>query len=128
MIVVASCGHPIDDERIYYQQIKTLLTHGYKIKYYTYCYNNDLTADYNDKNIEFCFFNNSKISQKYYKTLLFNALNNDPPEIFHIHDFELLSVAYKLKKKHKHVKIIYDVHEDKISMWDTFSSYSGLIK
>ena len=100
----------------------------FKIKYYTYCYNSYLKTGCNNMNLEYCFFNNSEITQKQYKTLLFNSLNNNPPQIFHIHDFELLPVAYKLKKKHKHVKIIYDVHEDKISMWDTFSSHSGIMK
>ena len=128
MIVIASCGHNCDDERIYHQHIKTLLSHKYKIKYYTYCYNSYLKTGCNNMNLEYCFFNNSEITQKQYKTLLFNSLNNNPPQIFHIHDFELLPVAYKLKKKHKHVKIIYDVHEDKISMWDTFSSHSGIMK
>ena len=41
---------------------------------------------------------------------------------------ELLSVAYLLKKKHSHVKIIYDVHEDLDAMWDTFSSHKGIVK
>ena len=50
MIVIASCGHNCDDERIYHQHIKTLLSHQYKIKYYTYCYKSYLTTGYNDKN------------------------------------------------------------------------------
>ena len=127
MIVVASCGHNCDDERIYYKQIDTLSSNGYKIKYYTYCYDSYLNEEHNN-NIEYCFFNSSEISQKQYKTLLFNSLKNDPPNVFHIHDMELLSVAYKLKKIHSQTKIIYDIHEDLNAMWDTFSSYSGIIK
>ena len=127
MIVIASCGHNCDDERIYDKQIPTLLSGRYEITYYTYCYNSYLTNEYNDK-IQYRFFNSSEISQKQYKKLLFNTLNNKPPKIFHIHDMELLSVAYKLKANHKHMKIIYDVHEDLDAMWDTFSSYSGVIK
>ena len=123
MIVVASCGHNCDDERIYYKQINTLLSNEYKIRYYTYCYDSYLQDAYND-GIEHHFFSSSEISQKQYKTLLFNALNANPPKIFHIHDMELLSVAYKLKENHKNIKIIYDVHEDLEAMWDTFSSYS----
>jgi len=127
MIAVASCGHNCDDERIYHQHIKTLLSHKYKIQYYTYCYNSYL-EDKEDRTIEYRFFNSSEISQKQYKKILFNLLKNNPPKIFHIHDMELLSVAYKLKKRCPDVKIIYDVHEDKISMWNTFSSYSGIVK
>ena len=127
MIVVASCGHNCDDERIYYKQINSLCNAGYKIKYYAYCYDSYLTDGYND-DIDYRFFSSSEISQKQYKTLLFNTLNATPPKIFHIHDMELLSVAYKLKQKHPAIKIIYDVHEDLEAMWDTFSSYSGIIK
>ena len=31
MIVVGSCGHNCDDERIYYKQINTLASNGYKV-------------------------------------------------------------------------------------------------
>ena len=127
MIVVASCGHSCDDERIYYKQINTLLSSGYNIKYYTYCHDSYLKDEY-DNGIEHHFFNSSEISKQQYKTLLFNVLNANPPKIFHIHDMELLSIAYKLKANHENMKIIYDVHEDLEAMWDTFSSYSGIIK
>jgi len=127
MIVIASCGHNCDDERVYYKQIKTLSSDQYQIQYYTYCYENYL-ADELDNSIEYNFFSSSEISQKQYKKLLFNRLNETPPKVLHIHDMELLSVAYELKNNHPDIKIIYDVHEDLEAMWDTFSSYSGIIK
>ena len=127
MIVIASCGHNCDDERIYYKQIKTLSSQNYSICYYTYCYKNYLD-DKLDDNVEYNFFSSSEISQSQYKQILFNQLNKQPPKVLHIHDMELLSVAYLLKQKHPNIKIIYDVHEDLDAMWDTFSSYSGLIK
>ena len=37
MIVVASCGHNCDDERIYYKQIQTLISNDYEVKYFAYC-------------------------------------------------------------------------------------------
>jgi len=127
MIVVASCGHNCDDERIYYKQINTLITNGYQVKYFAYCNKSYLDNEYSN-NIEYRFFNSTEITQKQYKTILFNLLIDTPPKIFHIHDMELLPVAYKLKKRFPDVKIIYDVHEDLEAMWDTFSSYSGIIK
>ena len=93
MIVIASCGHNCDDERIYYKQIKTLSSKNYSIFYYTYCYKNYLD-DTLDDNIEYNFFSSSEISQNQYKQILFNRLNEKPPKVFHIHDMELLSVAY----------------------------------
>ena len=127
MIVIASCGHNCDDERIYYKQIKTLSSNQYNIEYYTYCYQNYVDDKLED-NIQYKYFSSSEISQKQYKQLLLNRLSQNPPKIFHIHDMELLSVAYLLKKKHSHVKIIYDVHEDLDAMWDTFSSHKGIVK
>ena len=126
MIAVGSCGHNCDDERIYYKQIHTLIENGYQIQYFSYS-KKSYVDDYND-NIKYRFFNSTEISQKQYKTILFNLLKNNPPKIFHIHDMELLPVAAKLKKKYPQVKIIYDVHEDLEAMWDTFSSYNGVIK
>ena len=35
MIAIGSCGHNCDDERIYHKQINTLVSNGYKIKYFT---------------------------------------------------------------------------------------------
>jgi glycosyltransferase involved in cell wall biosynthesis len=127
MIVVASCGHNCDDERIYYKQIQTLISNDYEVKYFAYCNKTFIENEYTE-NIEYRFFNSTEISQAQYKTIVFNLLKNNPPEIFHIHDMELLSVAYKLKKIHPNIKIIYDVHEDLEAMWDTFSSYSVPIK
>jgi len=127
MIAIGSCGHPCDDERIYHKQINTLVANGYLVKYFTYSSESYMDEDDHD-NIEYRFFNSSEISQKQYKKILFNLLNNEPPQIFHIHDMELLPIAFKLKKKHPDISIIYDVHEDLEAMWDTFSSYSGLIK
>ena len=127
MIAVGSCGHNCDDERIYHKQINTLIAEGYQVKYFSYCKKTYLDDKCND-NIEYHFYNSTEISQKQYKSILFNLLKKDPPKIFHIHDMELLSVAAKLKKQYPHIKIIYDVHEDLEAMWDTFSSYNGVMK
>ena len=69
MIVIASCGHNCDDERIYYKQIKTLSSNQYNIEYYTYCYQN-YVDDKLDDNIQYKFFSSSEISQKQYKQIL----------------------------------------------------------
>ena len=127
MIAIASCGHNCDDERIYHKQINTLITNQYQIQYFAYS-NKTFIEDEYAENIQYRFFNSTEISQTQYKIIVFNLLKNNPPKIFHIHDMELLPVAYKLKKKHPNIKIIYDVHEDLEAMWDTFSSYPGFIK
>ena len=127
MIAIASCGHFPDDERVYHKQIKTLLTAGHTIRYYSYSARPTL-HNKKKKSLNVYTFNSRAISQKKYKSILLKELNENPPEIFHIHDLELLSVAYKLKRRHKKTKIIYDVHEDLVSMWSTLSSYPNPIK
>ena len=106
MIAIGSCGHNGDDERIYYKQIKTLVANGYKVKYFAYCKDSYINDEYND-NIEYRLFNSTEISQTQYKTILLNILKNTPPKIFHIHDMELLPIAFKLKKQYPEIKIIY---------------------
>ena len=125
MIVVASCGHLSDDERIYYKQINTLKKISNSIEYFTY---NQSTNVIDDGGINHYHFNSKKYSQSQYKKKLLEFILNYDPQILHIHDLELLPVARKIKLKNKNIKIIYDIHEDLVSLWDAFSSYSGIIK
>ena len=83
MIVIGSCGHNCDDERIYHKQIKTLISNGHKVKYFAYCENSFLDDGYNE-HIEYRFFNSKEISQKEYKTILFNLLKQDQYYLLYI--------------------------------------------
>jgi len=125
MIAIASCGHYSDDERIYYKQIYTLKHISHTIEYFTY---NKLDYKISDENINHYHFNSNQYSQFQYKNKLLNFIKKHNPSVLHIHDLELLPVARKIKLTNKKIKIIYDVHEDLVSMWDAFSSYRGIIK
>jgi len=48
LVVVISCSHFPDDERIYHKEIKTILEEGYFVKYFTFA---ESIIDINDKNI-----------------------------------------------------------------------------
>ena len=48
MVVVISCSHFPDDERIYHKEINTILEEGYFVKYFTFA---ESIIDINDKNI-----------------------------------------------------------------------------
>tara|TARA_Y100001970_G_C14252627_1_gene872960 strand:- start:1353 stop:2453 length:1101 start_codon:yes stop_codon:yes gene_type:complete len=124
MIVVASCGHHADDERIYYKQINAISKVG-PIEYFTY---NNLNVTINDDAINHHQINSNQCSKSKYKKKIFQFIRHNNPLILHIHDLELLPVAYKAKLNNNNIKIIYDVHEDLISMWDALSKYSGMIK
>tara|TARA_B100001540_G_scaffold97507_1_gene87763 strand:+ start:3205 stop:4305 length:1101 start_codon:yes stop_codon:yes gene_type:complete len=125
MIIVASCGHNANDERIYHKQINTLKKTDHSIIYFSY--SNTINKIDNQQIIHY-HFNSKKYSQSNYKKQLLKFIKNHNPHILHIHDLELLSVAYKSKQNNKNIKIIYDVHEDLIAMWDALSKYSGLVK
>ena len=86
MIVVASCGHYSDDERIYYKQIHTLKQISDKIEYFTY---NKLDYKISDRDVNHHHFNSNTYSQgssnipHISSILSFNksassALNNSP--------------------------------------------------
>ena len=125
MIIIASCGHYSDDERIYYKQINTLKKNTVPINYFTY---NKSEIKIDDKYIKHHHFNSNKYSQSQYKKKLLQFIQNNNPMVLHIHDLELLPVARKIKLNNKNIKIIYDIHEDLVSMWDALSKYSGVIK
>ena len=125
MIIVASCGHCSDDERIYYKQIDALKKISSSIEYFTYNQSKNIISD---NNINHHHFNSIKYSQFEYKRKLLKFIKDNNPVVLHIHDLELLPVARKIKLFNKDIKTIYDVHEDLVSMWDAFSSYSGIIK
>ena len=123
MITIVSSGHKSDDERIYHIEIKTLLNAGYNIIYFTRC-NNELNLS--EKNLQ-----HINLKQKDYSIFQFiqyidNNLN-EQTNILHIHEFELLPLLKKIKRKYL-IKTIYDVHDDLRKMWDTFSTRSKVMK
>ena len=63
MVVVISCSHFSDDERIYHKEIKTIIEEGYFIKYFTFA---DSIIDINDKNIIHINYDKSEYSLRVY--------------------------------------------------------------
>jgi len=124
LIVVISCSHFPDDERIYHKEIKTILEEGYFVKYFTFA---ESKINMNDKNIIHINYDKSKYSLSDYLKLVDIELINNPPKVIHIHEPELFPLAIKLKKTYN-TKIIYDVHEDYPSMIDTFSRLNKPLK
>ena len=123
MIAVVSSGHKPDDERIYYKEIRSLLRAGYEIQYFTRS-NSEICLS--EKNLK--HFNVSPIKYYINKYINYVAENIDNEAvILHIHEFDLLQLAKKLKKRGE-IKAIYDVHDTLRAMWETFSSKKGLLK
>ena len=123
MIAVVSSGHKPDDERIYYKEIQSLLKAGYEIQYFT---RSNSKICLSEKNLK--HFNVSPIKYYINKYINYVAENIDNAAVvLHIHEFDLLPLAKKLKKRGK-IKTIYDVHDTLRAMWETFSSKKGLFK
>jgi len=122
MIIIVSCGHNPDDERIYHREIKSLLKAGYDIRYFTR-WNGEM--DLSATNLHHINVKRKKYPIKKYIQFVSDRIND--VSVLHLHEFELLPLAKKMKKK-MNAKIVYDVHENLRDMWDTFSSKKGLFK
>jgi len=124
MIAVVTCGHRPDDERIYEREIKSLLTAGYEITYFTRWKGNITLSE---KNLWHRNYSEKDISIKEYTKGILRDFKVLKPQVVHIHEFELLPLAKKAKKIFN-AKIIYDVHEANVELWDAFSSKPTGIK
>ena len=117
MVAVISCSHFPDDERIYHREIIALHEKNYVIKYFTL---SDVKTNLSQAGINHKNYDLSKVSLDEYLECVEKDLIKEPPKVVHIHEPELFSIAIKMKISFN-TKIIYDVHEDYISMIDTFS-------
>ena len=124
MVAIISCSHFPDDERIYHREISTLHEKNYIIKYFTL---SDVKTNLSQPGINHKNYDLSKVSLYKYLEYVEKDLIKEPPKIVHIHEPELFSIAVKMKKSFN-TKIVYDVHEDYISMIDTFSRLTWPLK
>ena len=124
MITIVSCAHYPDDERIYHKEIKTLAEKKYSINYFTL---SDSEQNLSDKYVNHVNYSSAKHSIKEYMNLVELKIKETPTKVVHIHEPELFSLAVNIKKMIG-AKIIYDVHEDYISMIYTFSRWNKYVK
>ena len=118
MIVIVSCSHPPDDERIYHKQICSLVEFGYAISYYTRSnYKMDLsTSLIKHKNYS------PKINvNKFMDQVNQNLRKLDYISAIQIHETALLPLLKKNKSRLPHINTIYDVHENMEALYRTFS-------
>ena len=124
MITIVSCSHYPDDERIYHKEIKTLTKQKYSINYFTL---SESEQNLSDEYINHINYSSAKHSIKDYMGLVELRTRETLTKVVHIHEPELFSLAVNIKKMIG-AKIIYDVHEDYISMIYTFSKWNRYIK
>lgn len=119
-----SCSHYPDDERIYHKEIKSLSGKKAKINYFTL---SDSDTILSDDYINHINYSRSKYSIDQYIKLIERNLETFSTKIIHIHEPELFPLAISAKKIYG-AKIIYDVHEDYLSMIHTFSKWNKYLK
>jgi glycosyltransferase involved in cell wall biosynthesis len=124
VITIVSCSHYPDDERIYHKEIKSLAANNYKINYFTL---SDSESNLSGDKINHINYRKSEYSINDYIKSIEIELKEISTEVIHIHEPELFSLAVNVKKIFG-AKIIYDVHEDYISMIYTFSRWNSFIK
>tara|TARA_B100002051_G_scaffold68996_1_gene65479 strand:- start:2078 stop:3187 length:1110 start_codon:yes stop_codon:yes gene_type:complete len=124
LITIVSCSHYPDDERIYHKEIKTLAEKKYNINYFTL---SESEQNLSDKYINHINYSSAKHSIKEYMGLVELRIRETSTKAVHIHEPELFSLAVNIKKMIG-AKIVYDVHEDYISMIYTFSKWNRYIK
>ncbi len=124
MIAIVTFGHRPDDERIFGREIRTLLKARYEITYFT-----RWTGEINlsEDNLWHRNYSQKNISIQDYSQGILKDLKVLKPSVVHIHEFELLPLAKKIKKLYS-TKIVYDVHEANIELWDAHSSKPNAIK
>ena len=96
MIVVASCQHFPDDERVYHREIKTLLKKNFTVKYFTRSNSNLNLSE--PGLIHFNLSINLSI-RDYSKQILQELQLFENPMFFHIHEPELLPLAKSVKNQ-----------------------------
>ena len=125
MVVIISCHHLPDDERIYYKQIKSLLKDGHRVLYYTRSnsslnLSNDLVTH---KNLSMTLRINDFIDKVLHSIKSIGDINQ-----VQIHEVELLPIIKKMKNISPKVLTIYDVHENMEALYRTFSKRVKVLK
>ena len=125
MVVVVSCNHFSDDERIYHKQIKSLLNTGSSILYFT---RSDDQLDLSDGLLTHKNFSKNTSLSVFIETVTRSIKLNNKIQHIQIHETDLLPLFKKIKQHYSHINTIYDVHENMEALYRTFSNRRKLIK
>lgn len=118
-----ACAHKSNDSRILVKECCSLAKAGYEVVYYTSINSyvnepeNDLVKiKFHSLDIRGMALNRqvvqSIIARKENRKKIIQIVEQEKPDVLHIHEMELMYMAGKIKKKFPHIQILYDVHED----------------
>tara|TARA_B100000131_G_scaffold202722_1_gene194687 strand:- start:6444 stop:7556 length:1113 start_codon:yes stop_codon:yes gene_type:complete len=126
MIIIISCNHFPDDERIYYKQICSLKEQEYPIKYFT---RSDSIIDMSDSLVDHINYSKDISIQSFIKIVYQQISRIQKISHVQIHETELLPIFKKVKYGFSKSPItIYDVHENIEALYRTFSNRIKLLK
>ena len=125
MVVIISCHHFPDDERIYHKQIKSLLKNGHRVLYYT--------RSNSSLNLTNGLITHKNLSMKFGISVFIDKVLHSIKSIedinqVQIHEVELLPIIKKMKNISPKVLTIYDVHENMEALYRTFSKRVRVLK
>ncbi|MCH8023437.1 MAG: glycosyltransferase family 4 protein [Candidatus Marinimicrobia bacterium] len=121
-ILVATLGHTADDDRVYHKQIRSLLRGGHQV---TLATRNQPVINTGPPGFQHVDFGAVGVVQ--FGAALQSLAEQWQPQALQIHEFELLAVGGRIKKKLA-IPVIYDVQDANIEMWATFSSKPAVLK
>ena len=125
MIVVVSCSHYPDDERIYQKQICSLIKHGKAVLYITRS-NSNITLS--TKRLTHLNFSLKLSIKKFILKVSDEILRIEKVSHLQIHETELLPLLKIAKNFLPNILTIYDVHENMNALYRTFSKRNFIIK
>jgi len=118
MIVIVSCNHSSDDERVYHRQVRSLEKKGYRTIYIT---RSKLDINLSTDLINHLNYNRSTDLKQYIELVIRIIKKQDRITHIQIHETEILSILKIVKSIFRDIVTIYDVHENMEALYRTFS-------
>ena len=125
MVIVVSCHHFPDDERIYHKQIRSLIDEGLSVLYFT---RSNSIVNLSEKSLTHENFNINTNVKTFIERVLASMRLIEDIQYVQIHETDLLPLLKKIKDLRPSVHTIYDVHENMEALYRTFSNRIKLIK
>ena len=125
MIVVVSCSHYPDDERIYQKQIRSLIKNGNRVLYIT---RSNSTINLSRKRLIHLNFSLKFSVEKFILRVSDDVIKREKISHLQIHETELLPLLKIVKNLLPNTFTIYDIHENMNALYRTFSKRNFFIK
>jgi glycosyltransferase involved in cell wall biosynthesis len=107
-----STVHPAIDARIRDRECLTLTKAGAELLLYAV---HDRNEAYQGLQIRALPKQTSRLKRFTYAGIAIKPVLDQRPSVIHFHDPELIVIMLRVKKKCKHIKVVFDCHEDSVS-------------